>query len=1394
MLRRAFLSAVALAVCVTTALWAYQHYLRPFRVVLVRISDADWSLWEAAARRTPYTLHRFEGEDLNALPVANYNLVVIRAQGLNLSDEQVERFRAARSRGTHFLLTTPTNEVSRQQNSLPAAQQAVVQEYLQHGGEDNLVGLLHYAAREIGGKEVRVPELVKRPLAGFFHLGDAVFESLEDYEAWLAERRSHWDPHAPRVAIIGSMVNPYETLNRSQVDYMLRSLESQGARVYPIFGSRESLALLEAARPDLVIIFPHGRLATGNGAVSLLERLDCPCISALALLTDQAEWLADARGMAGNYLSQSITTPELDGVIEPVPVTSMEPNERGIRVRTVLGDRIEKRIALALNWLALRRKLNAEKRVVIVYYKDPGSAALSAGGLEVGPSLFNTLKRMQQEGYDLGNALPDTPAQLQDLIQAKGKTLGQWAVGAYEQFLETADPEWVSAEDYAVWFRRALSEQRQRETIELWGPIPGKKMAAERDDRPYLIVSRIRFGNVVIMPQPTVGGGDEGENEVAAIHGTDQAPPHFYLGAYLWARFGFQADAIVHFGTHGSLEFTYGKSVCLSRDCWPDILIGDLPHVYPYVINNVGEAMIAKRRANAVLVSHLTPPFSEAGLYGELSVLHDKIHDWQRGEDAQLREETRRTITDAVGQLKLAEDLALDAGELDTRLLDDAEIDRLHNYIHRLKDESITDGLHELGRPFEEHQVRSTVTQMLGNAAVTAVLAALGLSQHPDASEVSSDLVRGLVETLESGQLAEPDFFSPEVLSELRADSTAHSTETGDADAKQSAAEPPLLELRSRSFDGVAFWRSAGAAQVRQLSNRRLQRAFLNVLDSIHEFADALRRSPQQELDRFIQALRGGYIPPSSGGDPLINPDSVPTGRNLFGVDAEQAPSEEAWRVGCRLANEILAEQVAKRGRYPRRIAFSLWGGEFIRDRGTGVAQILYLLGVRPVRNSRGSVYDIELISSDELGRPRIDVLVQTSGQFRDIGASRIALMDKAVRLVSTLEAEKFPNFVREGTVEAELTLKKRGVAPAEARDFATARIFGAAGNRSYGTDIMGVVEKGDTWENEQEVADRYVRNMGGFYRDGSHWGTYQEGLLEAQMQGTEAVVHPRSSNTSGPLSLDHVYEFMGGITLAVRAKTGVDPTGYFSDLRKRGQARATTAVSAIREEARTTIWNPKFLEGLQREGASAAGSLTETVRNLYGWNVMQPSAVNRDLWDETYSVLIDDKHELAMRAYFEQKNPFALQDMTAVMLETARKGYWTPGDETLHNLAEIHAELVEKHGAGCSYETCGNRKLQDYVRGKLLAPGGEADPQLVASYQASLASVLQSSQPLPEVEGITLDEKADTVAKTETAPGSDATPWLAALILALSISLLSAGYRKSRASLVYEDRRASAN
>ncbi|MCA9405743.1 MAG: cobaltochelatase subunit CobN, partial [Candidatus Omnitrophica bacterium] len=477
--------------------------------------------------------------------------------------------------------------------------------------------------------------------------------------------------------------------------------------------------------------------------------------------------------------------------------------------------------------------------------------------------------------------------------------------------------------------------------------------------------------------------------------------------------------------------------------------------------------------------------------------------------------------------------------------------------------------------------------------------------------------------------------------------------------------------------------------------------AYKEALTSVSQYYFDVERSPTIEMNTIVNALNGGYVTPASGGDPVANPKSIPAGRNTYGIDAERAPTKEAWNVGVKLARQIIDVRLNDTGDYPKKVAFTLWSSEFVRQQGITIAEILYLLGVEPVRNSRGTVHDVHLISMEELKRPRIDVIVQTSGQFRDLGASRLYLINKAVKLAAEADDDgEYPNYVKEGNILAEKIMKEKGASPERARELAHIRVFGGV-NGNYGTAIMEMVEDGDSWEEEDEVARQYLMNMGAMY-DKDNWSQFQPGMFEAAIQNTDTIVHPRSSNTWGPLSLDHVYEFMGGLNNAIRYATGNEPNAYFSDLRNKNRPKIQGAKEAIWTEARTTLLNPKYIAALQEGGASSAEVFAETMRDTYGWDVMKPEVIDEELWDGLYDVYVKDVHGLNIEEFFRRENPYALQEMTAVMLEVVRKGYWKPGKEVIKDIAELHASLVKDYKAGCSQFVCDNAKLREMISQQL--------------------------------------------------------------------------------------------
>ncbi|MEM7395190.1 MAG: cobaltochelatase subunit CobN, partial [Verrucomicrobiota bacterium] len=432
--------------------------------------------------------------------------------------------------------------------------------------------------------------------------------------------------------------------------------------------------------PDLIVYVAHGRLFWGRDEEGLawLKEKNVPVLCPLVVLEPHEDWVKSQQGMAGGYMSMSVVMPELDGGIEPYAISAQYPGHRGLHVNRAVPERLASFTTRVENWLRLREKPNAEKKVAIFYIKGPGRNALVAEGLEIIPSLHNTLKYLREQGYDTGD-LPEDEAEFAQRIQTEGPVLGPYAQGSFQTFLQTGNPELVPAETLQTWCREALPEELFQAMVDQYGPPPGRYFSTVRGEKPVLAISRVQFGNITLLPQPLPGVGSDGET---LVHGVKKAPPYPYVGAYLWARKGLQADAIMHYGTHGSLEFTPWKQVALSQHDWPDALIGELPHLYLYSVSNPGEALIAKRRTYAVMDSHITPPFTDAELYGAFASLSDRLHTFSEAEDAALKEAYRTSIQQAVIELGLDKDLSLE-GFADSAPADHVLIN-IHRYLHNL--------------------------------------------------------------------------------------------------------------------------------------------------------------------------------------------------------------------------------------------------------------------------------------------------------------------------------------------------------------------------------------------------------------------------------------------------------------------------------------------------------------------------------------------------------------------------------------------------------------------------------------------------------------------------------------------------------------------------------------
>ena len=1346
--RKKIIIVLAAAVAVSALCLVWQRWFAATEVAFVNWQVSDLGQISKANDNGFVKIRELPVSRLSE--AGRYDMVFVNGMGIRMTAEQREGLRRAAGKGLPVLVTAATNP-DNNIVSLDSADNAAIRQYIAGGGRANYKNMLSYVRRHVDGKVFKAPEpqaAVERTYYMLYHPDpsdpgneDLGFNSVAEYEAFL-KASGLYDADAPGVILTGQMGEPSD---------LIRRLEETGNMVYPVRFAATFFRRGHADSVDVaaVINMAHGRM--GDYIVDYLTEKNVPLFAPLNVNSLVEDWENDPMGMNGGFMSQSIVTPEIDGAIRPfVLFGNYVSREDGLQYLHAIPERLEHFVTTVNNHISLRHKPNREKRVAIYYFKGPGQSALTAGGMEVVPSLYNLLVRLRAEGYDV-SGLPDSAEELGNMIQERGAVFGAYAEGAISAFIRTAEPEIITPEEYAGWVSESLGDDMYAEAVAVNGEFPGSYMSTPEGN---LALARLRFGNVVLLPQLAAGMGD---NDFEIVHGTDAAPPHAYIASYLWTQYGFKADALIHFGAHGSLEFTPRKQVALSRKDWSDRLVGDLPHFYVYTIANVGEAMMAKRRAYAGLHSYLTPPFMESGVRTAYSGLTDRLKEYNRLAGADVRDEAALqrvslAVKKAVLELGIHRELGLDT--VPGRAYSEAEVSRVENFAEELVNEKVTGALYVMGEPYADKDIRSTVMAMstdpvaYGLYAIDKAKGRAEVGLEKRRSEFSrrylapaKRLVEGILDRKAipgdelvcrvTGITADELVKAREISAAIAHGNDMFSIMTGMAEEMPAAAVlagtamKGLMKKMGKGMDREKMMEAMSGGMTRYSDEEKafasavmeVERALKNVV----AYRDALKSSPENEFRSIINGLDGGYVVPSPGGDPVANPNTLPTGRNLYAINAEATPSEEAWEKGKLLAdNTISLYRQRHNDSIPRKVSYTLWSSEFIETEGATIAQILYMLGVEPVRDAFGRVTDLRLIPSAELGRPRIDVVVQTSGQLRDLAASRLFLISRAVEMAAAAKDDIYDNQVASGVLETEKLLIDKGMTPKDAREVSLYRVFGGV-NGNYGTGIQGMVQAGGRWEDESEIAEVYLNNMGAYYGSEDRWEEVRQFAFEAALDRTDAVVQPRQSNTWGALSLDHVYEFMGGMNLAVRNVTGKDPDAYLSDYRNRNNVRMQEVKEAIGVESRTTIFNPEYIREKMKGGAGDAAALAEVVQNTYGWNVMKPQAVDDEMWDRIYDVYVKDSYGLGVQDFFEKNSPAALQEMTAVMMESARKGLWNASEAQLADIAALHAGLVEKYRPACSGVVCNNARLRDFIASK-------TDGRTAARYTDNIRQVREAA------------------------------------------------------------------
>lgn len=1264
-------------------------------------------------------------EELDKL--GDYDFVLGFGMGMKATAEQRAQIQAAADKGVPvyiYAATNPENAIC----NLDSIQKEQVSAYIGNGNKKNYQSLARYIRQDIDKKIffVTPPDsLVETADDVLYHLDENVsFNTVAEYEAYL-KKLNIFKEGAPKVAVVGGLNDPFSE-NRDNIDSMIVSFQNAGTNIYPVSSGMKRLDFLKEINPDAVIYFAHGRLAMGqaDAAVEWLKEKNIPIFSPLSILQTKDEWMNDPMGMFGGFMSQSVVMPELDGAIYPYVINAQEIDKDGVYVFKAIPDRLKSFTQIVSNFISLKHKSNADKKISIYFFKGAGQETLTAQGLETMPSLYNVLLRLKAEGYKVDN-LPTTEKEFEKLLMTQGEVLSPYAEGAFDSFLTNGKPALIEKSQYESWINQSLSKELYAEVVNTYGEAPGAYMSVQKDNKSYLAVARIQLGNIALLPQPMAGlGGDV----FAIVHGAKSPPPHTYIGAYLWSQYEFKADAMLHFGTHGSLEFTPQKQVALGSNDWPDRLVGTIPHFYYYTIGNVGESMMAKRRSYATTISYLTPAFMESNTRSQFRTLQEKIRDYYKTDEAR-QPQASLTVKKIAVEMGLYRDLRLDS--VLTKPYSTEDIERIENFAEEISNEKMNGHLYTIGVPYAPEKILSSVMAMSADP-IAYSLAALD-RQRGKVTEVQLKNKAFFTQHyLEPAKTLVRQILGGKVVNNALICSVADLTENDLAEAK-TILNPPRRGMMGGGSSGSSSAQKPAAMGGKdkpkapkytkeQKDRARAISEIERTINNITAYKIGLEQSPELEMKAILNAFAGGYIAPSSGGDAVANPNAVPTGRNLYAINAEATPSEVAWDKGVGLVNATLEQYKKEHGEYPRKVSYTFWSSEFIESEGATIAQALYMLGVEPVRDAFGRVSDLQLIPTETLGRPRIDVVVQTSGQFRDLAASRLSLITRAVEMAASAKNDKYDNLVSKSTVEIERQLVEQGISPKDARAMSTQRVFGGI-NGMYGTGIQGMVTSGDKWESEKEIADTYINNMGAVYGGEKEWGEFKAGLLRAVLHNTDVIVQPRQNNTWGALSLDHVYEFMGGMNLAVRDVTGKDPDAYFADYRNRNNVKMQDLKEAIGVEARSTIFNPEYVKEVMKGGSSSASQITEVVTNTYGWNVMKPNVIDNEMWDQIYDVYVKDKMNLGTQEFFKKENPAALQEITAVMMETARKGMWKATDQQLNDVAKLHTDLVKEFGSTGSGFSGSNGKLQDFISKKVSADDAKVYNQQLQNMKTANAS-----------------------------------------------------------------------
>ena len=1253
----------------------------PGDIVLLTAADTEVLTWSAAAAHLPAGFASVRALNLDRLRdpavfdaylddvLQESKVILLRVLGgLGYWRDQLEAIHLlARAHGIQLLClpgdANPDPQLTRL-NTVPLEAADAAWRYCTAGGAVNSSGLLHFLSDTLLGTSYGSAPPAALPEVGVYIPGET---TALDSAAW----RERFPQRRATVGIAFYRAH-WVTGNLAPVDALIRAVEATGAAALAVFGpsldSMHQQGLLPSELLDALLVttsFSSSSLArsASEGASETNPRsrfglasraegqhFDCPVFQAIFCASSENVWAANIAGLTPRDIAMNVALPEFDGRIITTAVSFKNTLSHDAALQTDVvryaprTDRIEHVAKLAANWATLRRVPNAEKRVAVLLANYPSKNARvgNAVGLDTPASLHALLVALREAGYDVGPTLPaDGQALMEQLIAASVQD-AEFATGA----AHTQPAGWVPRSQYEHYLH-GVSPRAAHSVVSRWG---GPEQSPYFNDEAFPVPG-LRLGNVFVGIQPARGYDLDPS---AVYHSPDLPPPPFYLAFYHWLRHDFAAHAVIHLGKHGNLEWLPGKSVALSASCFPEAMLGELPNIYPYIINNPGEGTQAKRRAAAVIVDHLIPPMTRADTYGalrQLELLLDEYYTVQSLDPSKAPLVLER-IGALVEQENLHRDLEIDAAPTADSL--PQFLPRLDGYLCEIKEAQIRDGLHILGKLPAGDQLIDLLAALvrIDNGPVLGLPKAIWLDAgRDDFDALHRDAAAPIANDRGWRTYGDALTWVNDEARRLIEASGPHSLPAG---------SPPFAEGRGRR------------ALLRRAANQGTNTS--RTLAYLWEVIWPRLQQCRDEIGHVLAALAGRFVPPGPSGAPTRGAaDVLPTGRNFYSLDIRAIPSATAWRVGCAAATALLERHRERTGEYPESVSLVVWGTSNMRTGGDDVACILALLGVRPTWDAANRrVTGIELIPLVELGRPRIDVTVRISGLFRDAFPNLVRLLNDAVALVAGLAEPLDRNFVRANIArDTALLVREHGEGAAkECARRAQLRVFGSKPG-AYGAGLLPAID-GRNWQTKQDLADIYVA-WSSFAYTGAEGDDGQEErqAFQLRLARTDVVAQNQDNREHDLFDSDDYFQFHGGLIAAVQAVRGSAPAAYLGDT----SSPDAVVTRTLREEAgrvfRARVVNPRWLAGVMRHGYKGAVEMAATVDYLFGYDATA-DVVDDWMYERLAAAYLFDD---AVRDFLRRSNPWAERAMIERLLEAAERGLWAAPDPT------TLARLQEQHG-----------------------------------------------------------------------------------------------------------------